>query len=257
MDKEKIVCLFICYDIHVYIFFVFRQKKISEDGFPKFDSKLKQILSIYRYCSNKSVKPGDKNDNKTTDIITEGELDSASENLLKNDANLTKNSTFQYFKDNPETTKVSNDNEIVKSPHKMTTRNKKIDYCSLSSDKHTTDSFKTKKRKVMSVGTISEHTKKLKPVSNKKKSNHEHVMSYNCKSVENQKESLDDSLVLEHNFSKVEDQATCDKNGPADIKDIRTEHSENFPSKIHISNEIVNPDIVKTFVHEESHGNQR
>ncbi|XP_071129820.1 uncharacterized protein [Mytilus edulis] len=239
-------------DENCTLFISRRQKKKSEDRFPKFDSKLKQVLSIYRYCSNKSVKPGDKNDNKTTDIITEGELGSASENL----ADLTKKSPFQYFKDNPETTKVSKDNEIVKSPHKMTTRNKRIDYCSLSSDKHTTDSFKTKKRKVLSVGTISEHTKKLKPVSNKKKLNHEDVISYNCKSVENQKESLDDSLVLEHNFSKVEDQATCDKNGPVDIKDIRTEHSENYPSKIHISKEIVNPDIVKTFVHEESHGNQ-
>ncbi|XP_076073968.1 uncharacterized protein LOC143045393 [Mytilus galloprovincialis] len=258
----------IAYDDHVdgtcNLFIKRRQKKENEDGFHKFDSKLKKLLSIYRYCSNKSVNLGDTNDKITTDIITERELDSVSENLSKKEANVTEKRPLRYSKDNTETTKVVNNNEIVKSSRKMATRNKRIDYCSLSSDKQTTDSFKTKKRKVSSVGTISEHTKKLKPVSNRKKSNHEDAMSNNCMIVENQRESFDDSLVMEQNFCKDEDQATCHKNGSVEFKDKRTEHSDNsekgeqkcmidnVQSKICLSKKNINSNLVKAHLHEES-----
>lgn len=212
---------------------------------------------------------GDTNDKITTDIITERELDSVSENLSKKEANVTEKRPLIYSKDNTETTKVVNNNEIVKSSRKMATRNKRIDYCSLSSDKQTTNSFKTKKRKVSSVGTISEHTKKLKPVSNRKKSNHEDSMSNNCKIVENQRESFDDSLVMEQNFCKDEDQATCHKNGSVEFKDKRTEHSDNsekgeqkcmidnVQSDICLSKKNINSNLVKAHLHEESNADLR
>ncbi|XP_052069312.1 uncharacterized protein LOC127708477 [Mytilus californianus] len=246
-----------------------RHRKKTKDKIPNFDSNQQKLLNLYRYCSSKSVKLGDKNDKNTTDITTEVEGYSVSEYPVKQDVNLTENNPLKYLRDNPEATQMVNDNEIVKSPCKMTTRNKRIDYCSLSSDKQTTDSLKTKKRNVSSSGSVSESSKKIKLVSGKRKSNHENMKSNNCKIVENQKETFDDSLVLEQKFCKDEDQATCNKKSPSEIKDTMTEHSDNseigkkcltynVQSKICLSKKKVKSDMVKQLEHEKEHdGNPR